>query len=365
MKRTLRPTLATVLALGWSLAGCSPEDGDSQPRDGGGEASESGGCVSTTPYCSSDGRDLLRCNPDTHLAEVLESCWPEQSCRLGACVTTVCPPGQSECVDDDTQRRCAADGSSWEQTDCAAGTRCSTDSGLCDAPCLLRIFVLIDQSGSMSETPASGGASKWDQARTAMQAVMTSPAAADIQWGMGLFPTDGDCSIDGMVIDPVPTASAASVDGYFASHGPDGNTPLAFAFEALTTETESGLYDPAYHNALLVVSDGVDTCYDDCATRCLGSPTPWRCMFDCAAAADTIVTESLVASTLALRDSRQVRTFVIGFGEGVSETQLTAIAENGGTVLGRWIPAGNIDDLTAALQTIVDEMWECNPIIII
>jgi hypothetical protein len=182
---------------------------------------------------------------------------------------------------------------------------------------------------------------------------------------MGLFPTDGNCGIDGLVVDPVPEATAASVDAYFSSHDPNGNTPLAFAFEHLVTETEAGIYDPAYHNALLLVSDGIDTCYDDCADRCLVSPTPFRCLFECAAESEAIVSESLVASTLALRDARQVRTFVIGFGAGVSDTQLTAIAENGGTALGRWIPAGNIEDLTAALQTIVEELWECNPIIII
>ena len=181
---------------------------------------------------------------------------------------------------------------------------------------------------------------------------------------MGTFPTNGDCGLDGMVIAPVPSASAGSVDGYFTANRPNGNTPLAFAMERFTTETDSGLYDTAYHNALLVVSDGIDTCYDDCATRCLGSPTPFRCMLDCAAAADALVTESLVNSTLTLRDTRQVRTFVIGFGDGASDTQLSAIAENGGTVLGRWIAAGNIDDLTAALETIVGEMWECNPIMI-
>ena len=248
--------------------------------------------------------------------------------------------------------------------DCATGMRCSTDSGLCGAPCLLRIFVLIDQSGSMSEGSETGGPSKWEQARTAMRAVMTSPAAADIEWGMGVFPTDGNCGLDGTVIAPVPTASSASVDAYFGGNSPNGNTPLAFALERFTTETEAGLYDTAYHNALLVVSDGIDTCYDDCATRCLGSPTPFVCMFECAASSDALVTESLVNSTLTLRDTRQVRTFVIGFGDGASDTQLTAIAVNGGTVLGRWIAAGNIDDLTAALETIVGEMWECNPIMI-
>jgi hypothetical protein len=162
---------------------------------------------------------------------------------------------------------------------------------------------------------------------------------------------------------PDSRASAASVDGYFSSHDPNGNTPLAFVFEQFTSEVDSNLYDPAYHNALLLVSDGVDTCYVDCMTRCTGSATPFRCLMDCETESEALVTESLTASTLALRDSRQVRTFVIGFGEGVSDMQLSTIADNGGTGV-PWIAAGNVADLTAALQQIVDEMWECNPIII-
>jgi len=362
MTRMPRPARAALVALGLSLAACSPEDGDSQPGDGG-DTAESGACVSTAPFCSSDGRNLLHCNATTREPEVLENCYPDRACRLGACVTSVCTPSASECLSDTRQRRCASDGSGWEETDCAGDNRCDAASGLCGAPCLLRIFVLLDQSGSMTEGSDTGGESKWQQARTALDAVMTSPAAADIEWGMGLFPTDGDCGIDGTVVDPIPGASAASVDSYFSSHDPNGNTPLAFVFEHFTTETESNLYDPAYHNALLLVSDGVDTCYVDCMTRCAGSPTPFRCLMDCETESETLVGESLLASTLALRDTRQVRTFVIGFGSGVSDTQLAAIADNGGTGV-PWIAAGNVADLTAALQTIVDEMWECNPIII-
>jgi hypothetical protein len=125
---------------------------------------------------------------------------------------------------------------------------------------------------------------------------------------------------------------------------------------------DAGIYDSAYHNALLVVSDGVDTCYIDCLTRC--GMFDFACLMACETEADALVTEALVNSTRTLRDSRAVRTFVIGFGEGASDSQLSAIAENGGTALGRWIQASNVDDLTAAIQTIVDEMFECNPILI-
>ena len=347
-------------------AGCSPSD-DDPLYDAGSDRADvvdtSVGCTTGVPYCSSDGQNLLRCDPATGTVSVVEACFPDRACVLGACISAVCAPGASECVDLDTQRRCRPDGSGYDELDCGADLRCNTESGACEAPCMMRIFVLIDQSGSMGSAPSSGGETKWQQARTALHTVMTSPTAADIEWGMGLFPTDRDCAIDGLVVDPVPTATAASVDAYFVSHSsPYGNTPLGFALEEFTWETASNLYDPAYHNALLVVSDGVDTCYIDCEARC--GLFAIRCLLDCEAESDALVAEALVNATRTLRDARGVRTFVIGFGEGVSDSQLTAIAENGGTALGRWIQANSVDDLTAALQTIVDEMFECNPILI-
>lgn len=362
MLGTLRSTLFVAVALtAVVFAGCSPSDDDpindyGRDRVDGGDTPV--GCSTGEPYCSGDGRNLMRCDPASGTTTVVETCFPDRACVLGACVTSVCTPGQSECVDTDTQRRCRPDGSGWDETDCGTDLRCNTESGACEAPCMLRIFVLIDQSGSMSE----GTPPKWDQARTALRTVMTSPAASDIEWGMGLFPTDGDCGIDGLVIDPVPSATSASVDGYFGSHSPNGNTPLGFTMEYFTWDGEAGIYDSAYHNALLVVSDGVDTCYIDCLTRC--GMFDFACLMACETESEALVTDALVNSTLTLRDTRAVRTFVIGFGEGVSDSQLTAIAENGGTALGRWIQASNVDDLAAAIQTIVDEMFECNPILI-
>lgn len=333
-------------------AGCSPDEG--------GHGTGDGGCSSTAPYCSGDGRNVLRCDPATGANSILEACWPERTCRIGSCVTSVCSPGDSQCVDDDTQRRCAADGSGWEDSDCATGMRCNTSTGVCGAPCLLRMFVLIDQSGSMGD----GSPPKWEQARQALQTLMASPAASDMEFGLGTFPTDGSCGVDGLVATPVPDATATMIDSFFTSHSASGSTPLLAAMQALVDDTSANLGDPAYHNALLVVSDGMDTCYDDCMSSCLGSPTPFVCLMECEGRVEEEVAGLLGETTIRLRDERQIRTYAIGFGSDVSDLELSAIAENGGTALARWISAGNVDDLTAALQTIISEMRECNPILI-
>jgi hypothetical protein len=236
---------------------------------------------------------------------------------------------------------------------------CNSTSGQCEAACNLRMFVLLDRSGSMGD----GTPTKWDQAREALRTLMASPAAADIEFGFGTFPTDGNCAIDGVVSYPVPDANAAIIDSFFTGNSPNGNTPLAFVFDYFANvDTAANLLDPAYHNALLVVTDGMDTCFDDCETRCLGSPTPFLCLMDCATESEAIVAESLTASTITLRDTRQIRTYVIGFGADVSDLQLSAIADNGGT--GQpWTSASNVAELEAALQAVIGDLELCNPII--
>jgi hypothetical protein len=355
-----------VLCAGADADGDAEADADTDAGadvddDGAGDADDgthgdTTGCTSTVPYCTPDGRTLVRCDPATGLVETVESCYPDRVCHMGACVVPVCPPGESECVDGDTQRRCAADGSAWETTDCAAGNRCYPDSGLCEPPCLLRVFVLVDRSGSMSE----GTPPKWDQAGEALRALMAGPAAADIEFGFGSFPTDDNCAIDGVVAYPVPAATAAVIVSFFGTTTPSGNTPLGFVFEHLATDTAMNLLDPAYHNALLLVTDGIDTCYVDCVTRC---GPDIGCMMTCVSEAETLVAGTLATSTRALRD-QGIRTYVVGLADGVSSEQLTAIATNGGTMLDRWIPAPNLADLEAGLQAIIDELRECNPVVL-
>ena len=357
MERRLAVALAALLVVPLAAA-CSPEDGDSHPGDVGGDHGDTAGCSSVAPFCSADGRSLVRCDPATGAIETLETCYPDRACRLGACVSTVCPPGDTRCVDTDTQERCRSDGSAWETLDCPAGNLCNSGTGMCTPTCQLRMFVLLDRSGSMSE----GTPRKWDQARDALRALMASPVAAEIQFGFGTFPTDGNCAVDGFVSYPVPDASATIIDSYFTGNDPNGNTPLGFVFESLAADTSAAnLDDPTYYNALLLVSDGVDTCYVDCLTRCGFN---FSCLMACETEAETLVTEAVTTSTIALRD-RQIRTYVIGFGADVSDVELSAIASNGGTVDGVWYRASNVDDLNAALQAIIADMFECNPIVIL
>jgi hypothetical protein len=275
----------------------------------------------------------------------------------GACVTVACVPGTFDCLDGSNQRICRSDGSGYDTVYCGDGLSCV--DGHCEEICALRVFILVDQSGSMSD----GTPTKWEQAKTAISTLMTSPAASEVEFGFGTFPSDGDCAASDCVTEPIPSATSSIVNSYFTSNGPSGNTPLTFAMQFFETDSTAGLKDSSYHNALLVVSDGEDTCYMDC-TFCLTQPNPFACLLDCEASAETASAAQLAMIAANLRDTYQIRTFVIGFGEGANDTELSAIAENGGTVLGDWILASDVGALTVALQQIIDEMHECNDIII-
>jgi len=320
-----------------------------------------GGCTSTAPYCSTDRTQVLTCDPFTGAVTVTQTCVSPEICIDGACVDVACTPHRSECVDENTVRICRSDGSGWEEHPCPEAELCNPESGQCEPPCLLRVFILLDQSGSMSD----GTPTKWEQARQALHTLMTSETAADVEFGFGAFPSDGNCATDGVVINPVPDATDTIVQTYF-SRGASGNTPIAASIEFMATDTMANLNDPAYHNFILLVSDGSDTCYtevDSCIIGCMSSPTPFICIAACEAEAEALTVPALRAATEHLRRDLDIRTFVIGFGEGVSDAELTAIAEEGGTALGTWLPASDVEELAAAFDDVLEEMWECNPVI--
>ncbi len=361
----MRGITAAGLAMAIWAFSCSPS---SDPRyvDGWLDAdilSEStgdtaSGCTSTSPYCSADQTTVLQCNPVTGAVVELSTCTAGEACVAGACVAVACLPGSTECIDDDTVGVCRPDGSSHDLHDCPSGQVCDEDTGACAPPCKLRIFILLDQSGSMGGTDVP---TKWDQAHEALGILMTGETADDVEFGFGVFPTDGDCATDDVVVYPVPAATAVLVDDYFTGNPPSGMTPLVDATSHFRTDLTANINDPSYHNAILLVSDGSDTCYVDCS-HC--GIFDIACQNACEESGDALILAQLAHNTEYLRDTLQIRTFVIGFGSGVSGDELSAIASNGGTVLSDWIPAGDVEELALAFQTILDEMYECNPIMI-
>lgn len=361
----VRSTRWLAIAALAAAAGCSPSlndwtDGDADAdADGDGDA-DGDPCPSASPYCSLSGTQVLTCDSSTGTVEVLATCGAGEGCVDGVCQAVVCTPGERSCIDDRNERLCRSDGSGWDHRPCGEGQVCMADQGACSMPCVLRVFILLDSSGSMADEV--GTTTKWDQARSALATLFATDAAAEVELGLGTFPSSGDCGTDAQVVYPIPSATAANVDAYFVENSPSGNTPLLQAMELHLSETEANLNDPAYANFILLVSDGNDTCYDEhCLAEC-GLFAPW-CLIECEDRAAEEIIAHLGEAAARLRDERAIRTFAIGFGDGVRAEELEAIAENGGTVLGHWLPASDVSELSAAFETILSEMLECNPIV--
>jgi hypothetical protein len=354
-----------IVALACTVAwGCAPGAGPSG-LDASADTSvdtydDDAPCTQTEPFCSADFASIVACNLSTGELTTLHVCGTGEGCVDGVCIPVACLPNSFECLDEKTLRLCNEDGSSFEDYTCPGTQTCNPDEGVCEEICKIRIFILLDKSGSMAmETP-----SRWMQARFALETLMTSDTAADVQFGFGIFPSYDVCGIDAMIIHPVPAATSEIVDGYFDSTFPAGGTPLVAAMQRMLSSTDANLDDPTYHNAILIVSDGYDSCHIDCDARCESDPHPFDCIQACEEDIEEMATPTLAATAAALRDDRQIRTFVIGFGGDVSDSELSALAMNGGTAVADWIPAADVDTLTAALATILDEMWQCNDIII-
>jgi hypothetical protein len=269
---------ATILWAALVVAGaggawaCSTDDGNGQTYDVSFDSDvtedpATDACTSTDPFCSADLRQVMQCDPATGGMTVLETCAEGTVCVAGSCQAAACEPNTAICLNESTSQVCREDGSGWDVVPCPDYQKCDDDSGFCDFPCMLRVFVLIDQSGSMG---GDTHPTKWEQARTAMAELVAAESAASVEFGLGVFPSGGEsCGTSAQVVYPVPVDPVDLIDQYFTSHSPSGNTPLLAALEFHLVDTSANLNDPAYYNYLLVISDGADTCYDDhCEIEC-------------------------------------------------------------------------------------------------
>jgi hypothetical protein len=200
-----------------------------------------------------------------------------------------------------------------------------TDAGACAAETTraeqlpLGIYIMLDQSQSMSEAVTSG--SRWTAVTGALRAFLQSPGAG-VSVGIQYFGLPTGTSTDGRGGQPVSCAAAdyaapavpiaplpgvyAALDASLAAHGPANRTPTSAALQgALDYATAWAGANPGHAVIVILATDGEPT---ECDTSL--------------AAIDAI-------AAAGLNGSGKVRTFVIGVGELL--TNLNGIAAAGGT----------------------------------
>jgi von Willebrand factor type A domain-containing protein len=118
------------------------------------------------------------------------------------------------------------------------------------------LMIVLDRSGSMSDPPGSGGASKWMQVTGALNATVMQ-LQSQIKFGLEYFPTDSDCAVASPDV-PVGPNSGAAIAASIATHMPDGLTPTADAIHNAAVSLMSvGDQNPKY---ILLATDGDPTC---------------------------------------------------------------------------------------------------------
>ncbi len=203
------------------------------------------------------------------------------------------------------------------------------------------VMLVVDESGSMSDTVTGSTLTKWDALKQAVKGLL-SKYDGQVDWGLSIFPAVGaaDSCAPGIIDVPIAPGSGplitAKLDGIAASTL-TGATPTPESLKSV--QLNGKLNDPKKANYILLITDGDPTC---------------------APATDvTPVIQALYAQ------SPSVKTFVVGVGD-VNQSNpalLNEWADAGHTArtgATRYYDANDLSGLQGAFATIVGNIASCN-----
>jgi hypothetical protein len=348
--------LLGVLAL---LAGtCGGNEGpvcDPEACLEGYQCSIAGPCIPAGPGNCYDARD---CEPgQTCGADGLctfhpdEDCNTDQNCRsgefcsaAGRCIAVGSCGDPEDCDDPDEDCSpgglCLPAGTCDRNADCHRGTVCEdgecvpggecgeSEYGLDVPPNLL---ILLDRSGSMNNE--IDGTPKWEIAVDAVTSTI-GDWEGSIWFGLAIFSNcDGplDRCNPGIVEVPCGADTVGSIVRTLGKAERCGSTPIAASLDGMVGEPS--IQDPSRNNAILLVTDGMDSCGGDPSS----------------------------ASANLFAQETSVKTYVVGFGSEVDADELRATAEAGGTGAGdpAYYQADDAGGLAAALGAIAGRLLGC------
>jgi hypothetical protein len=167
------------------------------------------------------------------------------------------------------------------------------------------VLIVLDRSGSMSDPPPAGGASKWQQVTQAIDATLAANGKS-LGWGLEIFPSDGNCAAGTNIDVPVGMSTTGAIANAMSAMAPIGSTPTTDAIHG-GGRYLSGLADglPKY---LLLATDGQPNC------------------------GVLIGNDDTVNAVNAVRDEANagVYTFVVGIAaDAMSDQALTMMSANG------------------------------------
>lgn len=320
-------TFVGALLAGSLLVACGGSDTTSSGGSAGGTTTTSsqGG---TAGSGGGNGGGIAGCDP---------ACVEPQTCSVaGVCID----PG-----------KCAGDG------DCDAGMVCDLATGTCVPgggcgavevnadPVAPNMLIVLDRSCSM--TAQVNGVSKWAIAVQAIQ-TMTTSFNGKIRFGLTMFPdlVAPQCEQDAIPIPVAPGnetaisdllgAALANNDQYF----PNGPCVTNIDTAMLQATTEPAFLDMERDSYALLITDGKQS-------------------NGCSAAGADAGTTMIIKD---LHDTKDVPTFVLGFGGAIDPDQMNLFADAGGVPAGdptKYYDASDQASLDAALATIANKTLGC------
>jgi hypothetical protein len=213
------------------------------------------------------------------------------------------------------------------------------------------IVLVIDKSGSMSQSASAGSTSaKWDDLRNAVAALMFN-YGDKVNWGLSLFPSDlqhQSCTAGTMTVplgagnaQPIQAAVSALSASQVGAAG--GMTPTHIALGGVAQS--GGLTDPMRNNYIILMTDGEPNCGSD--------PTQGQ--------PDKV--DPIIAQLFARTPS--VKTYVVGLGTDTASNPglLSKWANTGHTARPNgtaYYQANSAIELTTAFGDIVAGLASCS-----
>ncbi|MCP4678258.1 MAG: VWA domain-containing protein [Deltaproteobacteria bacterium] len=211
----------------------------------------------------------------------------------------------------------------------------------------VNVMLLVDHSGSMLDD------NKWAAARGAIKKLVEDPAHVDTWFGLHPFPGplfSADPPFIGIcepyknpqvALGPDQGSKILGWLGNIANNPILGGlaTPMLKSIQYYLGAFTTPLHDAETSNYLVLLSDGADTCswaWDD-----WGNPN------------------ILAGMTDDLKDVSGIKTIAVGLGSDVSESELDAVAKNGGSTFETHIAAADATELESAFNEIAQSIRPC------
>ncbi|HEX7663413.1 MAG TPA: vWA domain-containing protein, partial [Polyangiaceae bacterium] len=227
------------------------------------------------------------------------------------------------------------------------------------------VMFVLDASGSMDESFAADGSSRWRVLTSTMQDVLPS---VDEQMSIGaiIFPTGHSSQSCGVSLSPnidPALGQTNAIVSLMESTSPLGGTPTA---EAITLASQSllGIRAASLARAIILATDGGPNCNAALDTRTCTCADPT--LTDCGAEPELCLDDTRTISRIASSASSGLPTYVIGIhdpGDTQNDSVLNAMADAGGRPRSgssqHYFAATSPSDLQSALVDIRNQLGSC------